>query len=200
MEKLDDLVAEHIADRLLQPERLEEILASVLDRRQERAERRREHIAELNKRAAETDLRLKRLYDAIEAGVADLDDPALKERIASLKAIRDQAQADADARRRDAGDVGPASDHAANGPEVRQDGARADQDRRRRLSSRPSPRARPARRGRGPRGPHHRLERQSASDADRRGRRKVGYARRSQFCSELAEGRDSNPRYGFSTV
>ena len=80
MEKLDSLVAEHIADRLLQPERLEEVLASVLDRRQERAERRREHIAELNKRATETDLRLKRLYDAIEAGVADLDDPALKER------------------------------------------------------------------------------------------------------------------------
>ena len=96
MEKLDNLVAEHIAERLLQPERLDEVLASVLDRRQERAERRREHIAELNKRAAETDLRLKRLYDAIEAGVADLDDPALKERVASLKAIRDQAQADAD--------------------------------------------------------------------------------------------------------
>ncbi len=95
MEKLDSLVAEHIADRLLEPERLEEILASVLDRRQERAERRREHIAELNKRASETDLRLKRLYDAIEAGVADLNDPALKERVASLKAIRDQAQADA---------------------------------------------------------------------------------------------------------
>ncbi len=95
MEKLDGLVAEHIADRLLQPERLEEVLASVLDRRQERAERRREHIAELNKRATETDLRLKRLYDAIDAGVADPDDPALKERVACLKAIRDQAQADA---------------------------------------------------------------------------------------------------------
>jgi site-specific DNA recombinase len=94
MEKLDTLVAEHIADRLLQPERLEEVLASALDRRQERAARRREHVAELNKRVAETDLRRKRLYDAIEAGVADLDDPALKERIASLKAIRDQAQAD----------------------------------------------------------------------------------------------------------
>ena len=96
MEKLDNLVAGHIEDRLLQPERLEEVLASVLDRRQERTERRREHIAELNKRAAETDLRLKRLYDAIETGVADLDDPALTERIAGLKAIRDQAQADAD--------------------------------------------------------------------------------------------------------
>ena len=54
------------------------------------------HIAELNKRAAETDLRLKRLYDAIEAGIADLDDPALKDRIASLKAIRDQARTDAE--------------------------------------------------------------------------------------------------------
>jgi NAD(P)-dependent dehydrogenase (short-subunit alcohol dehydrogenase family) len=96
MEKLDNLVAGHIEDRLLQPERLEEVLASVLDRRQERAERRREHIAELNKRAAETDIRLKRLYDAIETGVADLDDPALKERIAGLKAIRDQSQVDAD--------------------------------------------------------------------------------------------------------
>jgi hypothetical protein len=72
------------------------VLASVLNRRQERAERRREHIAELNKRAVETGLRLKRLYDAIEAGVAKLDDPALKERIAGLKAIRDQAQADAE--------------------------------------------------------------------------------------------------------
>ena len=70
-------------------------MASILDRRLERAERRREHIAELNKRAAETDLRLKRLCDAIEAGVAELDDPALKERIAGLKAMCDQAQADA---------------------------------------------------------------------------------------------------------
>jgi DNA invertase Pin-like site-specific DNA recombinase len=96
MEKLDNLVAGHIEERLLQPDRLEEILASVLDRRQERTERRRAHIAELNKRAAETDLRLKRLYDAIESGIAELDDPALKERIAGLNAIRDQAQADAD--------------------------------------------------------------------------------------------------------
>ncbi len=96
MEKLDDLVAGHIEDRLLQPDRLEEILATVLDRRQERAERRREHIGELNKRATETDLRLKRLYDAIETGVADLDDPELKERIAGLKSVRDQARADAE--------------------------------------------------------------------------------------------------------
>jgi site-specific DNA recombinase len=96
MEKLDDLVVNHLEKQLLQPERLETVLAAALDRREEHAERRREHIAELNKRAAESELRLKRLYDAIEAGVADLDDPALKDRIDGLKAIRDQAQADAD--------------------------------------------------------------------------------------------------------
>jgi site-specific DNA recombinase len=36
------------------------------------------------------------LYDAIENGVADLADPMLKDRIAELKAIRDQARADAE--------------------------------------------------------------------------------------------------------
>lgn len=37
-----------------------------------------------------------RVYDAIEAGLADLDDSALKERMAGLKAIRNQAKADAE--------------------------------------------------------------------------------------------------------
>ena len=96
MDKLDHLVADHIEDRLLEPERLETILATVIDRRQERTQRRREHLAELNRRSTETDQRLSRLYDAIEAGVANLDDAALKERIAGLKAIRDQAKADAE--------------------------------------------------------------------------------------------------------
>lgn len=96
MDKLDGLVVGHIEERLLEPKRLETVLASVLDRRQERTERRREHLAELHRRITEADQRLNRLYDAIEAGVADLDDAALKERIAGLKTIRDQAKADAE--------------------------------------------------------------------------------------------------------
>src|SRR3546814_975085 len=67
MEKLDDLVVNHLEKQLLQPERLETILAAALDRREEHADRRRAHIAELNKRSTESELRLKRLYDAIEA-------------------------------------------------------------------------------------------------------------------------------------
>jgi site-specific DNA recombinase len=96
MEKLDELVATHLEKRLLNPKRLEQVLSTVLDRRQERSERKQHHIAELNKRATETDLRLNRLYDAIEGGVANLDDPELKTRIATLKATRDQARVDAD--------------------------------------------------------------------------------------------------------
>ncbi|MGV1990077.1 recombinase family protein [Agrobacterium sp. 22-221-1] len=96
MDKLDHLVVRHLEERLLQPKRLETILSSLLDRRQERAERRREHLADLNRRITETDQRLGRLYDAIESGVAALDDMGLKDRIANLKAIRDQAAADAE--------------------------------------------------------------------------------------------------------
>ncbi len=96
MDRLDHLVASHLEERLLQPKRLETILSSLLDRRQERTERRREHLAELNRRITETDQRLNRLYDAIESGVAELDDVGLKDRIANLKAIRDQATADAE--------------------------------------------------------------------------------------------------------
>jgi site-specific DNA recombinase len=39
---------------------------------------------------------LKRLYEAIENGVANVADPSLKDRIAELTAVRDQAQADAE--------------------------------------------------------------------------------------------------------
>jgi ribosomal protein L18E len=70
MEKLDDLVAGHLERRLLDPERLEEILATVLDRRQERADRRRIHIAELNKQAAEADAQ--RASQAVEGAGATI--------------------------------------------------------------------------------------------------------------------------------
>ena len=96
MEKLDTAVASHIEDRLLDPCRLTALLSEVLDRREDYIARRQTHITELRQRASEADAKLKRLYEAIENGVADLDDPALKERVAELSAIRDQARADAE--------------------------------------------------------------------------------------------------------
>jgi Autoinducer binding domain len=54
------------------------------------------YIAELRTRATEADAQLKRLHDAIENGITDLSDLMPKDRIAELKAIRDQARADAE--------------------------------------------------------------------------------------------------------
>jgi mRNA-degrading endonuclease HigB of HigAB toxin-antitoxin module len=46
------------------------------------------HIAELRKRVAEADAKL---YDTIENGVADLAVPMRKDRVAELRAVRDEA-------------------------------------------------------------------------------------------------------------
>ena len=72
------------------------MMDQLLERREEWNERRRGHITELRKRAAETEAKLKRLYDAIENGVVDVADPSLEDRIAELAAVRDQAKADAE--------------------------------------------------------------------------------------------------------
>ena len=96
MDRLDHLVAEHLETRLLDPERLADMLTSHLDRHEEQDARRRTQANELTKRAAEAEARLKRLYVAIESGVVDLDDPSLRERIEELKATRDQARMDAE--------------------------------------------------------------------------------------------------------
>ncbi len=87
MERLDHLVAQHLEERLLDPARLEEASSVVLDRREERTERSAAHATELRKKAAEADARLKRLYDAIEGRVANIEDGSVKERIAELRAL-----------------------------------------------------------------------------------------------------------------
>ena len=95
MDKLDQAVAEHLETRLLDADRLEELMEQILRRRDEWADRRREHVADLERRASEAEAKLKRLYDAIENGVIDVADSSLKDRIAELAAIRDQTRGDA---------------------------------------------------------------------------------------------------------
>jgi site-specific DNA recombinase len=185
MDKLDRVVADHIEHRLLQPKRLEQVLSSVLDRRQERAERRTAHIAELRKRASEADAKLKRLYDAIENGIADLADPMLKERIAELKSDPRSGP-----RRRRAGRgrdrTARSEHHAAGSQNIRQAGPQADANGERWLPSRPPPRARPARRSRRERSSHHGVEERTSAHPRRRLERKNGGFWRAQFCTEVA--------------
>ena len=84
------------------------MMDQVFEHRREWNDRRRGHIAELRKRVAEAEAKLKRLYEAIENGVISAADPSLKDRIAQLSAIRDQAHADAERAAAALERVGPA--------------------------------------------------------------------------------------------
>lgn len=92
MEKLDRLVIEGVADKLLTPHRVEEILGALSNRAAAKdravAERRHQLEAELGTIRS----KLSRLYSAIEEGVIELDGD-LKERISQLKTKREIAEA-----------------------------------------------------------------------------------------------------------
>jgi site-specific DNA recombinase len=92
MNELDEMVVTHLEERLLAPDRLEELLSGLLKRREEHTERLRGRIAELRRQAADAEAKLTRLYEAIENGLADLDDCNLKGRIVELKRMRDVCQ------------------------------------------------------------------------------------------------------------
>lgn len=84
IDRLDDLVTDQIIDRLLQPQRLEALLATLAARRAERSTSVDERILALEQRAVEADQRLRRLYRMVEDDVTELDD-LLKDRLAALK-------------------------------------------------------------------------------------------------------------------
>ena len=91
---LDDLVVSQLEKRLLNRERLSEILSGLLERRRVSDDRQQDRIIALKKQAADADAKLTRLYAAIEEGVADSKDENLKGRLAELRMIRDSARAD----------------------------------------------------------------------------------------------------------
>ncbi len=96
MDRLNQAVVDHLEARLLDPARLEALMDQILERRDEWVNQRREHVADLERRATEAEAKLKRLYDAIENGVIDASDTSLKDRIAELAGTRDQAKGDAE--------------------------------------------------------------------------------------------------------
>jgi site-specific DNA recombinase len=81
MDKLDTLVARHLADRLLNKERVAEMLASLASRRAAKALAVSKRLNALASEAQEADERLRRLYKLVEDGVAVMED-ILKDRIA----------------------------------------------------------------------------------------------------------------------
>lgn len=92
MDRLDGLVTRHLADKLLQPQRMAEMLSVLTERRAEKATVLDARAVALEREVADADQRLRRLYRLVEEGVDELDG-ALKERIASLKAGQEAASA-----------------------------------------------------------------------------------------------------------
>lgn len=92
MDKLDGLVIERLADRLLTPERVGELLHGLMDRQTARNQDYANRLTALRAKLSEGEARLGRLYQAIENGIADPGDPTLKDRVAAVKAERDIAQ------------------------------------------------------------------------------------------------------------
>jgi site-specific DNA recombinase len=82
--KLDQLVTDAVWQRLLVPERLTNILETLIDRQAVKDQSVTARRAALETEIDDTGAKLARLYRAIEEGVIDLDQQ-LKERVASLK-------------------------------------------------------------------------------------------------------------------
>jgi site-specific DNA recombinase len=92
MDKLDGLVIRHLAERVLQPDRLAEMLGALAERRLDRAAALDDRSSALDHEVNDAEARLRRLYALIEDGTAELDG-SLKERVATLRAGRDAAAA-----------------------------------------------------------------------------------------------------------
>jgi site-specific DNA recombinase len=94
MDRLDNLVAGHVEERLLSPDRLPDLLAGLIERHDAQAAKLDQRLAELRRVAADADAKLTRLYAAIEDGVVDATDSNLKGRLAELRRVRDAASGD----------------------------------------------------------------------------------------------------------
>lgn len=92
MDKLDDLVTKQLNASLFTPERVRTILGALIARQTARSQDHAQRMTAIQNKIADTENRLKRLYDAIENGIADVSDPTLKGRLSSLKTERDQAK------------------------------------------------------------------------------------------------------------
>lgn len=93
MDRLDQIVTERLADQLLTPDRVSELLTGLLERQTARDEDHGQRLTALRGKLSDAESRLARLYQAIESGIADPTDPTLKDRVAAVKADRDIAQA-----------------------------------------------------------------------------------------------------------
>ncbi|MET3263248.1 transcription termination factor NusB [Bradyrhizobium japonicum] len=71
---LDDIVLSNLKQRVLAPERIVELLKSLIERQAAKSESADHRLLALQKELSDAEDRLKRLYRSVEDGIAELDD------------------------------------------------------------------------------------------------------------------------------
>ena len=89
---LDEIVLTNLKRRVLAPDRIADLLKSLIERQAAKSESADDRLLALQKELTDCEDRMKRLYRSIEDGIVELDD-ILRQRTAALKAQRDRAKA-----------------------------------------------------------------------------------------------------------
>ena len=89
---LDDIVLTNLKTRVLAPDRLADLLKSLIERQAAKSESADQRLITLQKELTDVDERLRRLYRSIEDGIVELDE-ILRERTTALKSQRERAKA-----------------------------------------------------------------------------------------------------------
>jgi site-specific DNA recombinase len=92
MDRLDELVTEHVKQRVLDPNRLSDLLTSLKAHRHAGDVEVQSRLQDLRSEAAKADEKIRRLYRMVEDGMTEMDE-LLAERLAILKAEREKAKA-----------------------------------------------------------------------------------------------------------
>ena len=92
MATLDEIVLTNLKQQILAPDRIAEILKSLMERQATKSESVGRRLLTLQREVSDTEDRLKRLYRSTEDGIVELDD-ILRERTSTLKSERKRAKA-----------------------------------------------------------------------------------------------------------
>ena len=95
MGSLDEIVVGEVAKRVLEPQRLGEMLHAYVRAGSEREDQNRERLARLRHAQKDAEAGIARLLGLVEQGVMEAEDPSLRERLISLKVQRDERAKDA---------------------------------------------------------------------------------------------------------
>lgn len=94
MDRLDQIVIEEVTSRVLQPDRLRQLLEAYLKSAASRFDENKERLGQMRQAHKEAEAAIVRLLELVEKGLMEAEDPSLKERLIGLKVRRDELAQD----------------------------------------------------------------------------------------------------------